>query len=800
MLKKWFVFTAALLSAVQLAAQIPVIIPAGGLSGGDKTGLEELTSYLQKITGKPAQVLTEPAKASVPAIYYGATQFAAAQKIELSKFGEEEWVVRSAGKNLIVAGGAPRGNLFAAYHFLEDVAGVRWLSPYAEYVPSALPAWDKVNLTGKPAIAHRSIYLCPDRDGERFLIRNRMSPGSREYGGRLTFSHLSGREHLGSGHTLYSVLGDEKYIHNLYKEHPEYFPLIDGKRKFDITRGGGSSQSQFCLTNPELRKLWVSALRRHIGYDRELAKKRGVQPPMFYAVDQNDCFDGFCECPACDAIVKREDAKSGLMLDFTNYVASELKNDAPDAIFLMMALHSTEKAPKHMKAAANVGIRLCDTTSNMLYPWTDLVNAKHLKNLEDWAKISKYIYMWDYSISYGAPVCINYPFPSGRTFAADMAALAKNNGIGVFFEHEQVVGADMRDLKVWLEIKAAEAPAVPYEARLKDFTDHYYGVKAAPKIREYLALLEEAARKANASVTWFPTLNSFAYITPEVMIRSAKLFDEAYALAETKEQKNRVEYSRLSLDRLYLVRSASMKKNMEIMGKDPALLPDAQKVRERYLRIWKQFMALYPVTTQKAAYFQQEYSKNIPELMKLVELRKDLPCPPQFRHVKPDALFLYSSTLANVYVSYQHKVKDSESVAGEALRADMRDIVKCPHKGYGPEKYEYPFKSVIWPTCRGTVAGGILNPPKTMPKGYYWYKVADGVELNQKSVISPFAGFMIALDGAVSDNSELGQKYEVWLSIKVTGPDFFSTGKPTLDNVFYVDQAAVIRQTRHGEK
>ena len=101
MLKKWFVFTAALLFAVQLAAQIPVIIPAGGLSGGDRTGLNELMSYLQKITGKPAQVLTEPAKASAPAIYYGATQFAAAQKIDLAKFGEEEWVVRSAGKDLI---------------------------------------------------------------------------------------------------------------------------------------------------------------------------------------------------------------------------------------------------------------------------------------------------------------------------------------------------------------------------------------------------------------------------------------------------------------------------------------------------------------------------------------------------------------------------------------------------------------------------------------------------------------------------------------------------------------------------
>ncbi|MBO5724145.1 MAG: hypothetical protein J6S58_04885, partial [Lentisphaeria bacterium] len=76
----------------------------------------------------------------------------------------------------------------------------------------------------------------------------------------------------------------------------------------------------------------------------------------------------------------------------------------------------------------------------------------------------------------------------------------------------------------------------------------------------------------------------------------------------------------------------------------------------------------------------------------------------------------------------------------------------------------------------------------------------ENVELNQKSVVSMFAGFFVALDGVVSDNSELGQKYDIWASIKITGPDFFKSGKATAKNDFYIDQVMAIRKTKHGSK
>ena len=44
--------------------------------------------------------------------------------------------VKTVDGSLVIAGGRPRGVLYGVYHFLEDVVGVRWLSPVAEYVPS----------------------------------------------------------------------------------------------------------------------------------------------------------------------------------------------------------------------------------------------------------------------------------------------------------------------------------------------------------------------------------------------------------------------------------------------------------------------------------------------------------------------------------------------------------------------------------------------------------------------------------------------------------------------------------------
>ena len=772
---------------------IPIVIPEKR-TPVQNTAVKELVSHLQQITGKKFRTIPDRGTIAGPAIYLGGTRRASA--FTPAGLKAEEWIIRTAGKDLIITGGVPRGPLYGVYHFLEDVLGVRWLSPVVTHIPKRKEIkLNSLNLRGCPAFGQRTIYLVPDGV---FLARNRMSSSSVNYGGQMV-SYYSRGPAAGGCHTMYPVVGTPKEIRALFKKHPEYFPLIKGRRHFDSLKANGGAQSQFCLTHPGLRKLWVESLRKHIRYDKEQAKKFNRQLPMFYAIDQNDCFDGFCDCTHCDAITKREGGRSGLMLDFVNHVAKELEKEAPHSLFRMMALHSTEKPPKYLKARHNVAVQLCDTTSNTIKPWSDKENTKHRTNLENWAKVCKNITMWDYSIHYGSISCVNYPFPSARTYAPDLRMLKKNNGCGIFFEHEQMIGADLRDLKVWIEFKLAENPDLEYDALLNDFTDHYFGKKAAVKIREYLKLLGEEADRNRTRISWYPILSHFSYITADVMVKAAKLFDEAEKLAESKEYAQRVEYARLSLDRLMLIRNNTFRKAFVLQKKDPSLLPDIKKVKERYQRVWKREVAKLPPKVRNGAVIKSETSRNLTQFLALADSHVALPHPEKFKDVKPDALFLFNVPLsATVYVNYYTRPADPESPAGKALCASMKKLDSTVHKKRRVT-FSYPFAWAVWPSMDGTKRGVVAKEFTKMPKGYQWYKLATDLRLNQKSVVSLCSGFFVALDGVVSDNSELGQKYDIWARVKITGPDFFASGKPGLENTFYMDQIAVIRKTKHGE-
>lgn len=753
------------------------------------TAEQELVDYVAKATGAKLAVVTEGTTVAGPAIHLGATALAKENVSDLTSFGEEEWTVRSVGDNLVIAGGRYRGVLYAAYHFIEDVLGVRWLSPVAEFVPAKRTVTlEGLNLRGKPAMSYRSIYLMPGEQGGRFLVRNRGNdPVGAQYGTGTRFG--GGRD----CHTMYSTLGTPDEVRQLYREHPDWFPLIKGKRYCHVERGDGASQSQLCLTNPELRRYWVGKLRTYMEKSIAAAKKAGVSPPSYYAVDQNDCFDGYCQCENCQAIANHEESNAGLLLDFANYVAAELEDVAEGGRFQMMALHSTEKPPKYLKSRHNVTIRLCDTTSNLLQPWTAKCNAKHYENLLAWQAHADAISMWDYQITYGTTACVCYPTPAERTFAADIRALRDHKGDGFFFEHESPVGGDMRDLKVWLEFKLAENPDLDGGALIRTFTDLYYGPAAGAEIRAYRDMLGEAADKSKAHVGWYPALANYSFLSATVVRDAYACYERALtAVRDDMEKTARVEHAFLSLDRFYLATSSA--KRRQLAKTDPsASLPDVTLVRNRYQRVFEHEMKARGYAENVA-----EYKCQVTEFLDFVDKSRDLPVPAKFKTVNRDALFLFPATFASIYCAANSFADDSESPAGRVFRSDLGELPAKFRKGYEIDKWDWPLNFAIWPTMKGTIRGQVLETPMGAPKGYAWYKVAEDVQLMQDSVIGLVCGSFFPLTGAVSDNSELGQKYDIYASIKVEGPDIFKTGKATRENVISVDQLAVVRKTLNG--
>ena len=768
--------------------QIPVVVPADRILA-EKTAAEELVVYVAKATGGKLVVVSEDKAPAGPAIHLGATAFARKAVPDLDKFGDEEWTVKTVGGSLVIVGGRPRGVLYGVYHFLEDVVGVRWLSPVAEYVPSRPELRiEGLDLRGRPAMPYRSIYFVGGPGASAFLARNRMNAGGAKYGGGSMFG---GSE---ESHTLYSNLGGPDEIRRLFKEHPDWFPLIDGKRMCDVGRANSASQSQLCLMNPELRRHWVEKLRERIRADRARAEKAGVPEPLYYAIDQNDCYDGFCKCPACAEIAAREESNAGLLLDFVNHVAEQLESEAPNSRSQMMALHSTEKPPKHLKARHNVTIRLCDTTSNELVPWTDPRNAKHLNNLKAWVGHADSISMWDYQITYGAAVAICQPTPSERTFAADIRMLRDCKGDGFFFEHECPVAADMRDLKVWLEFKLVENPDLDEAKLIREFTDLYYGLAAGAEVRKYRDILGAAADASKARVGWFPSLSNYAFITAKTLLACYRCRDAALAAVKgNPELTARVEHAFMSLDRYYLSRAVAMRRQLEKSGASAAL-PAVQDISDRYRRVFERESAARGLDASTDG-----RKKAIVDFFSFVGRARDLPVPERFKDVPKDALFLVPATFASTCYRGVRFVDDSSSPAGRALTANMELVKKNPHEDYPMSAYDWPLNGKVWPTMEGMKTSVFGELPEKQPEGYHWYLVGKGLKLKPESVVQLWRGAYVPLDGVVCDNSELGQKYDVYASVKIEGGDVYATGKATPDIVYYVDQIAVVRKTLNSE-
>ena len=133
-------------------SQMQIVLPADH-TDVEKTAASELCEYLQKITGGAPAVVLEGNNQG-PGIYIGATNYAKSKGISYPVEGDtnaEAWTVQAVGEDLFLCGAPARGPLYAVYHLLEDVLGVRWWNLWEEYVPAGdavVPA-EYTDSTGK---------------------------------------------------------------------------------------------------------------------------------------------------------------------------------------------------------------------------------------------------------------------------------------------------------------------------------------------------------------------------------------------------------------------------------------------------------------------------------------------------------------------------------------------------------------------------------------------------------------------------------------------------------------------------
>src|SRR5690606_12652108 len=138
---------------------------------------EQLQKYLQQVTGAAFPIQPETAvAANAPQILIGAGERARVllPAQDWSTLGSDGIVIKTVGNNLVLAGGRPRGTLYAVFQFLEDEVGCRWWTPTEHTIPtrSTLDVRPQ-NVTYVPPFSYREHYTSSVRQDPVFATTMR---------------------------------------------------------------------------------------------------------------------------------------------------------------------------------------------------------------------------------------------------------------------------------------------------------------------------------------------------------------------------------------------------------------------------------------------------------------------------------------------------------------------------------------------------------------------------------------------------------------------------------------------------
>jgi len=728
-----------------------VITLASDASAPEKNAAAELSTYLKKITGADFEMVTPDQAAGRAMLAVGSGAATRTLGLDARSLNAEEWIVRSSGRNVLLVGGSPRGTLYAVYHFLEDVLGVHWWTPWEETVPSR-PSLKlgALNLQGRPTFRYRDIYMLYGHDGGRFAARNRLnrdgdSEIDSQYGGTLAYGppyHV---------HTFNLYFPPQEY----FAAHPEWFSLIDGRRVGEGT--------QLCLTNTELRRAFLARLRNYIATSWDAAKAAHLPPPLVFSVSQNDWANP-CQCGPCQAIARAEGSEAGPLVDFVNFMADGIKDQYPEVFIDTLAYQYTQQAPKSLRCRGNVIVRLCDTQSDMLKPITAPENKAFHDHLLTWAGVSRNLRIWDYAVTYGSPN--GMPLPTAHTYGPDYRFYAAHNVEGVFTELEYPLIADLRDFKVWMMMKTLENANADYDRLTDTFMNGHYG-PAGKSIKAYLRALEEEARIRKSSTTcWHGSPLRLTYLHLDFVTRAQTLFDDAEQAVRTDaEMLRRVRFARLPLDRATIAAYAKlMSEWLANHGGPENFLLDREAVGARALATW------YAQIDQRVPETQRAKEKLLAEgeIRRFAMVPGTVNLPEKFRDLPRGTVYDYTAIMTRNYADVVKVVKDPEAESGITNRLDLTatDVTN-------PEKYVLPMPWGLYGTVDQKAAGfASIQAKEIAGPGYHWYRMGT-FPVQPGYYVYFFWSWIIQLDvDNVFDPAKPDQKFEFWARIKFEGPQF----------------------------
>ena len=500
------------------------IVIAAQAIPSERYAAEELARYLERMTGAKLPIVTDAEPAQPKEILLGdnAHLRSLGAAIDFAKLGAEGYVTRTAGDRLVIVGGRPRGTLYGVYALLEEKLGMRWFTPEIDFVPERkrleLPRLDETHI---PALAYREVYWTEMLRDADFAARHRLNGNNyaltEKHGGR-------GAVYFPFVHSLDALVPPE-----LFQEHPEYFPLIDGKRV--------NGYVQRCLANPDVLRIATARVRQWL---------KEHPDANIISVSQNDAFK-YCQCDLCKALYDAEGSPSASLLKFVNAIAANIEPDYPNVRIDTLAYQYTRKPPKTIRPRANVIVRLCSIECCFAHP-LETCSAPENKRFRDdiiaWESVAPVVYVWDYTPNFAH---YEQPFPNFDALQANVQFFTRRGVKGLFEQGNSSRGGfgEMGPLRAYLLAELEWDPNTDLKRHTQEFLHAYFGA-AAEDVAAYLDLLERQTRDKgfHAHIYDPPTA---AYLNDELIDGADKLFDHALRAAENDAVRSRVEVARLPI-------------------------------------------------------------------------------------------------------------------------------------------------------------------------------------------------------------------------------------------------------------
>ena len=694
----------------------------------ERTAAGELRDHLARLVRGTLSVGGE----SNVVFHVGATGFAVEKGIDVPALEDERWIVRSYGRDVVLAGGGRRGTLYAVAHFLEDCCGVRWWSETEELVPThddlSLPALD---LSGRPAFRERDIYSPskhPLRKSIRLAVLNRIN-GSASGGSGTIPGEWGGVGSAIGGPAMHHTFARYVPPKEFGKAHPEWFSYnpVTKKRATD-------ANGQLCFANGELRAHMKRRLAEFIEADRKMYG--ADNPPVVYDISHNDN-ENFCACPDCEAL-KAKYGVSGYLLDFINDIAASVAGKYPYVLVRTFAYGPTEALPRGgVRPADNVLIRLCDTRSNQAVSILHPDNRFFREQLEGWGSIARHVGIWDYDITFTHDLT-GFPYASEFQYG-DLFRLSRKNHVeGFFWEHENPARADCWVLKRFVEARLMEDPALDNRRLVAEFCRDYYGRKAGKLVFHYREDLNRTCHARKGNIFWFPSVDMWDFVTPEKITEWNGILDEA----EKAVRDDAVLFARVRQVRQGLDRLTSFRHLVRDGGTPP---PEVEAARRRLRETWAAWMREHGLLSEN-------------EIRREIDSACGRPVPPEFagRRVRDFTATVFSEADPGVMAVWN----DPESKVGSAMRVDAgRSKLFLP-----------PFDCGIYDAAgHRKISSKSFDNSKSDGK-YHWIYVGTGTVTSNTCVWFTRSW---SLNLSLKRNCELyGRTYDVWASVKFTGPTF----------------------------